>query len=101
MWDSADVKEMIFRGKIDSIDECLFNFFNYSTDVSGGESPSMLVAIRDCVKASNVISFGKSEEFTALTYEEAFFLATLGGSQGDSCIIKSPSSVFVFFSPFQ
>ncbi|XP_066021752.1 guanine deaminase-like isoform X2 [Pocillopora verrucosa] len=51
------------------------------TDVSGGESPSMLVAIRDCVKASNVISFGKSEEFTALTYEEAFFLATLGGSQ--------------------
>ncbi|XP_027052628.1 guanine deaminase-like isoform X2 [Pocillopora damicornis] len=51
------------------------------TDVSGGESPSMLVAIRDCVKASNAISFGKSEEFTALTYEEAFFLATLGGSQ--------------------
>lgn len=76
-----------------------FNFFNYSTDVSGGESPSMLVAIRDCVKASNVISFGKSEEFTALTYEEAFFLATLGGSQGDSCIIKSPSSFsFLFFS---
>lgn len=99
MWDSADVKEMNFRGKIDSIDECLFNFFNYSTDVSGGESPSMLVAIRDCVKASNVISFGKSEEFTALTYEEAFFLATLGGSQGDSCIIKSPSSFsFLFFS---
>ncbi|XP_022796869.1 guanine deaminase-like isoform X1 [Stylophora pistillata] len=51
------------------------------TDVSGGESPSMLVAIRDCVKASNVISFGKSKGFTALTYEEAFFLATLGGSQ--------------------
>lgn len=51
------------------------------TDVSGGESPSMLVAIRDCIKASNVLSFGKSEDYKPLNFEEAFFLATLGGSQ--------------------
>ena len=52
-------------------------------DVSGGESPSMLVAIRDCVKASNVVSFGKSDGFKPLSFKEAFFLATLGGSQGE------------------
>lgn len=50
--------------------------------MSGGESPSMLVAIRDCVKASNVISFDKSTGFKPLNFQEAFFLATLGGSQG-------------------
>lgn len=53
-----------------------------SIDVSGGESPSMLVAIRDCIKASNVLSFGKTEEYKPLSFKEAFFLATLGGSQG-------------------
>lgn len=52
------------------------------SDVSGGESPSILVAIRDCIKASNVLSFGKSEDYKPLNFEEAFFLATLGGSQG-------------------
>jgi len=51
------------------------------TDVSGGESPSILVAIRDCIKASNVLSFGKSEGYKPLSFKEAFFLATLGGSQ--------------------
>ena len=50
--------------------------------MSGGESPSMLVAIRDCIKASNVLSFGKTEEYKPLSFKEAFFLATLGGSQG-------------------
>ena len=59
-------------------------------DVSGGESPSMLVAIRDCVKASNVVSFGKSDGFEPLSFKEAFFLATLGGSQGELCT-KLPS----------
>ena len=43
----------------------------------------MLVAIRDCVKASNVVSFGKSDGFKPLSYKEAFFFATLGGSQGE------------------
>lgn len=56
------------------------------SDVSGGESPSMLVAIRDCIKASNVLSFGKSEDYKPLNFEEAFFLATLGGSQGKLCM---------------
>lgn len=51
------------------------------TDVSGGESPSMLVAIRDCVKASNVLSLGRSKEYQPLSLKDAFFLATLGGSQ--------------------
>ena len=50
--------------------------------MSGGESPSMLVAIRDCIKASNVLSLGKPEGYKPLTFKEAFFLATLGGSQG-------------------
>ena len=45
----------------------------------------MLVAMRDCVKASNVVSFGKSDGFTPLSFKEAFFLATLGGSQGELC----------------
>ena len=57
--------------------------FELFKDVSGGESPSMLVAIRDCVKASNVVSFGKSDGFKPLSFKEAFFLATLGGSQGE------------------
>ncbi|XP_015768628.1 PREDICTED: guanine deaminase-like [Acropora digitifera] len=51
------------------------------TDVSGGESTSILVAIRDCIKASNVLSLRKPEEYKPLNFEEAFFLATLGGSQ--------------------
>ena len=50
----------------------------------------MLVAIRDCVKASNVASFGKSNGFKPLSFKEAFFLATLGGSQGELCT-KLPS----------
>ena len=57
-----------------------------SSDVSGGESPSMLVAIRDCIKASNVLSFGKSKDYKPLNFKEAFFLATLGGSQGKLCM---------------
>ncbi|KAM7443443.1 hypothetical protein ABFA07_007763 [Porites harrisoni] len=51
------------------------------TDVSGGESSSMLVAMRDCIKASNVLSLNKSDGYTPLTFKEAFFLATLGGCQ--------------------
>ena len=51
-------------------------------DVSGGESSSMLVAMRDCIKASNVLSLNKSDGYTPLTFKEAFFLATLGGCQG-------------------
>ena len=42
----------------------------------------MLVALRDCIKASNVLSLSKSDGYTPLTFKEAFFLATLGGCQG-------------------
>ena len=42
----------------------------------------MLVAMRDCIKASNVLSLNKSDGYTPLTFKEAFFLATLGGCQG-------------------
>lgn len=51
-------------------------------DVSGGESSSMLVAMRDCIKASNVLSLNKSHGYTPLSFKEAFYLATLGGCQG-------------------
>ncbi|TMW57707.1 hypothetical protein Poli38472_014310 [Pythium oligandrum] len=58
------------------------------TDVSGGYSPSMLDAIRQAVIASKLVSIGNSSaqeegETTpdALTYAEAFHLATVGGAE--------------------
>ncbi|NXG61099.1 GUAD deaminase, partial [Hemiprocne comata] len=50
------------------------------TDVAGGYSASMLDAIRKTMMASNSLQINKSNE-TGLTLEEAFQLATLGGSQ--------------------
>ena len=47
----------------------------------------MLVAIRDCVKASNVLSLGRSKEYQPLSLKDAFFLATLGGSQGKTAVL--------------
>lgn len=57
------------------------------TDVSGGYSTSMLDAIRQAVIASKLVSIGNGsaheEEDTevALTYAEAFHLATVGGAE--------------------
>lgn len=67
----ADVREMLNRNMKVGL----------GTDVSGGESPSVLTAIRDCIKASNVLSFDKSEGYKPISFSEAFFLATLGGCQ--------------------
>uniref|UniRef100_H0YRE2 Guanine deaminase n=1 Tax=Taeniopygia guttata TaxID=59729 RepID=H0YRE2_TAEGU len=50
------------------------------TDVAGGYSASMLDAIRKTMVASNSLQINKVNE-TGLTIEEAFRLATLGGSQ--------------------
>ncbi|NXE28081.1 GUAD deaminase, partial [Ardeotis kori] len=50
------------------------------TDVAGGYSASMLDAIRKTMVASNSLQINKVNE-TGLTLEEAFQLATLGGSQ--------------------
>ncbi|XP_027518678.1 guanine deaminase isoform X3 [Chiroxiphia lanceolata] len=50
------------------------------TDVAGGYSASMLDAIRKAMMASNSLQINKVNE-TGLTLEEAFQLATLGGSQ--------------------
>ncbi|NXN74506.1 GUAD deaminase, partial [Himantopus himantopus] len=50
------------------------------TDVAGGYSASMLDAIRKTMMASNSLRINKVNE-TGLTLEEAFQLATLGGSQ--------------------
>ncbi|NXY05426.1 GUAD deaminase, partial [Pteruthius melanotis] len=50
------------------------------TDVAGGYSASMLDAIRKTMMASNSLQINKVNE-TGLTLEEAFQLATLGGSR--------------------
>ncbi|NWW08062.1 GUAD deaminase, partial [Oreocharis arfaki] len=50
------------------------------TDVAGGYSASMLDAIRKTMMASNSLQINKVNE-TGVTLEEAFHLATLGGSQ--------------------
>ncbi|KAJ0410986.1 hypothetical protein ATCC90586_007140 [Pythium insidiosum] len=59
------------------------------TDVSGGYSPSMLDAIRQAVMASKLVSIGQwsgkeaddTDDYDALTYAEAFHLATVGGAE--------------------
>jgi len=50
------------------------------TDVSGGASPSMLTAIREACKVSNMVSATRTGG-TPLNYSEAFFLATVGGAR--------------------
>ena len=64
---------------------CCFHNFIWlllTTDVSGGHSPSMLEAIRQCITASTVMAFSKSDSYKPLTHKDAFKLATLGGSEG-------------------
>ncbi|GAB6026271.1 hypothetical protein CHUAL_012479 [Chamberlinius hualienensis] len=51
------------------------------TDVSGGYSPSILDAIRQAIATSAIIAMNKGGSYKPIDYEEAFFLATLGGSQ--------------------
>ncbi|KAJ3197919.1 hypothetical protein HDU83_000818 [Entophlyctis luteolus] len=61
------------------------------TDVSGGYSPSILDAIRQAINASKMVSIGlgsdgdpqtgENPQYPALTYAEAFHLATVGGAE--------------------
>ena len=44
----------------------------------------MLDVIRQCITASNVVAFSKPESYRSLSYKDAFRLATLGGSEGES-----------------
>ncbi|XP_061116429.1 guanine deaminase [Conger conger] len=50
------------------------------TDVAGGYSPSMLDAIRRTLDTSKILSI-QDPKHKALTFEEVFRLATLGGSE--------------------
>ncbi|XP_006819433.1 guanine deaminase-like [Saccoglossus kowalevskii] len=49
--------------------------------VGGGYNSSLLETIRNTVMASKALSFQKSQDYESVTLEEAFMLATLGGSQ--------------------
>ena len=50
------------------------------TDISGGYSPSMYNALRNAIISSTVI-FDHNKNFNYLSYEEAFYLATMGGAR--------------------
>ncbi|XP_041042245.1 guanine deaminase [Carcharodon carcharias] len=50
------------------------------TDVSGGYSPSVLNAVRGAIDVTKILSL-KFSDYEKLTYQEAFRLATLGGSK--------------------
>lgn len=52
--------------------------------MAGGYSPSILDAIRNALDVSIHVSFGKDEDYEPITYHEAFYLATLGGAEGNS-----------------
>ena len=51
-------------------------------DVSGGYSPSILDAMRQAIQTSLILGMNKPKDYKPITYKEAFFLATRGGSQG-------------------
>ena len=55
------------------------------TDVSGGASASMLSAIREALKVSNLVSLGETPasggSYAPLTSAEAFHLATCAGAR--------------------
>jgi len=51
------------------------------TDVSGGYSASILDAMRQAVIAAKALSFSSTAPKAAITVDEAFHLATLGGAQ--------------------
>ncbi|XP_031567451.1 guanine deaminase-like [Actinia tenebrosa] len=51
------------------------------TDIAGGHSPSMLSAIHMAIVASNTIQFTRGDDYKPISYKEAFYMATLGGSK--------------------
>jgi guanine deaminase len=66
----CDVRQLIDDGVLVAL----------GTDVSGGASPSMLSAIRETCKVSNMVSVTRNGG-APLNYPEAFYLATVGGAR--------------------
>lgn len=62
-------------------------FVGLGTDVSGGYAPSILATIRDAlsnasaVRATATFATPEEQERAGLSWQEAFFLATLGGAE--------------------
>ena len=55
------------------------------SDISGGYSPSMFNAMRVTLHASRTLKWTASDpNYRQLTHHEAFYLATMGGAQGQS-----------------
>ncbi|GJQ66035.1 hypothetical protein Trydic_g4125 [Trypoxylus dichotomus] len=57
------------------------------TDVSGGASPSIINAMRSAITTSIHVSM-RQENYLPLTYEDVFYLATLGGAKALSLADK-------------
>ena len=59
------------------------------SDISGGYSPSIFNAMRVAIHASKALSLTVNEtDYRPLTHHEAFYLATMGGAQGQSSHIR-------------
>ncbi|KAJ5071059.1 guanine deaminase [Anaeramoeba ignava] len=52
----------------------------FGTDVSGGYSPSMMDCIRQAIIASKATMFNTKNPDDELSYQDAFYFATLGGA---------------------
>ncbi|KAJ6247377.1 guanine deaminase [Anaeramoeba flamelloides] len=51
------------------------------SDISGGYSPSLLQAQRDSITCSKALAFETQNKEKEINYQQAFYLATLGGAQ--------------------
>ena len=55
------------------------------SDISGGYSPSVFNAMQVAIHTSKALSLTVNKtDYQPLTHHEAFYLATLGGAQGQS-----------------
>ena len=62
---------------------CFFLHTIIHLDISAGYSPSIFNAMRVAIHASKALSLTVNEtNYQPLTHHEAFYLATLGGAQG-------------------
>ena len=64
------------------------SFYVIHSDISGGYSPSIFNAMRVAIHASKALSLTINEtDYRPLTHHEAFYLATIGGAQGQQSFI--------------
>ena len=64
------------------------SFYVIHSDISGGYSPSIFNAMRVAIHASKALSLTINEtDYWPLTHHEAFYLATMGGAQGQQSFI--------------